>query len=172
MVHSSVNATAKHDADLFLPLAENFGLTFSAFGELLSTPEPEKVKGSLNLSSSRGLEPAPVTPTSLEIDGVSTPYQFLSGTIKATYNAHRDLHGSDNIFVGPGMPTGNTGESLAILSDPKLANSFPHRKTQSTTGHYQITFSDTNIKMEEARIIHCRVHILLMNVRSSLLSLS
>ncbi|KAF8273163.1 carboxypeptidase S [Lactarius quietus] len=41
------------------------------------------------------LEPAPVTPT----DG-SAPWQLLSGTIKATYNAHRDLEGADNIIVG------------------------------------------------------------------------
>lgn len=104
----------KHDAELFLPLAKEFGLTFFAFGELLSLPAPDEVKGSLNITSTIGLDPAPVTPTSLDRDGVSTPYQFLSGTIKATYNTHRGLQGNDNIFVGPGMPTGNTGESYQL----------------------------------------------------------
>ncbi|KIK51550.1 hypothetical protein GYMLUDRAFT_181309 [Collybiopsis luxurians FD-317 M1] len=101
---SSVNATQKHDADLLLPLAKEFDLTFSAFGEIISTPEHTAAKGNLTLSSALGLEPAPVSP----IRGKSSaPYQLLSGTIKATYNAHRSLKG-DNIAVGPGMPTGNT----------------------------------------------------------------
>ncbi|KAJ3931943.1 MAG: carboxypeptidase S [Lentinula lateritia] len=97
---SSVNATTKHDIDLFLPLATKFGLQFSVFGEILYVPDAE-MKGNLKFTTSIGLEPAPVTP----ID--SAPYQLLSGTIKATYNAHRALQGN-NIAVGPGMPTGNT----------------------------------------------------------------
>lgn len=100
----------KHDADLFLPLAQELGLTFSAFGELLLSPDHDQVKGTLNLKSFIGLEPAPVTPTRGDI---SAPYQLLSGTIKATYNAHRDLpEGDHNIFVGPGAPMGNGGEHI------------------------------------------------------------
>ncbi|KAJ4490443.1 hypothetical protein J3R30DRAFT_3279023 [Lentinula aciculospora] len=102
---SSVNATIKHDIDLFLPLAKEFDLEFSAFEEIISTPETEP-KGHLKLTTSYGLEPAPITPTEGK---TSAPYQLLSGTIKATYNAHRALQGhGDDIIVGPGMPTGNT----------------------------------------------------------------
>ncbi|KAF5371886.1 hypothetical protein D9757_010578 [Collybiopsis confluens] len=101
---SSVKATQKHAADLLLPLAKEYDLSFSAFGHVLSTPAFSEVKGNLTLSSDLGLEPAPVSPTRGKH---SAPYQLLSGTIKATYNAHRDLRG-DNVVVGPGMPTGNT----------------------------------------------------------------
>ncbi|GAW01633.1 carboxypeptidase s [Lentinula edodes] len=97
---SSVNATTKHDIDLFLPLAIEFGLEFSVFGEILYVPDAE-MKGNLKFTTSVGLEPAPITPIN------SAQYQLLSGTIKATYNAHRALQGN-NIVVGPGMPTGNT----------------------------------------------------------------
>ncbi|KAJ3783939.1 carboxypeptidase S [Lentinula aff. detonsa] len=100
---SSVNATVEHVVDLFLPLAKEFDLKFSTFGKTISTPETEP-KGSLKLTTSFGLEPAPISPFRGD---KSAPYQLLSGTIKATYNAHRDLSG-DNIAVGPGMPTGNT----------------------------------------------------------------
>ncbi|KAJ3715986.1 carboxypeptidase S [Lentinula raphanica] len=38
------------------------------------------------------------------------PWEFLSGTIKATYEAHRELKGEENqsVVVSPGMSTGNT----------------------------------------------------------------
>ena len=66
--------------------------------------------GTLTLKDAYGtfLEPAPVSP----IKGKgSEAYQLLSGTIKATYAAHRglDLDAKDGIAVAPGMSTGNTG---------------------------------------------------------------
>ncbi|KAK7062787.1 hypothetical protein VNI00_000277 [Paramarasmius palmivorus] len=89
---SSGKATQDHDRDLLKPLADKFNLTYVAFGEQQTLVAPHY------------LEPAPITPTK---GPHSAPYQVLSGTIKATYNAHRSLSG-DNIAVGPGMPSGNT----------------------------------------------------------------
>ncbi|KAI0277859.1 hypothetical protein BGY98DRAFT_934111 [Russula aff. rugulosa BPL654] len=53
------------------------------------------------------LEPAPITPFGED----SAPWQLLSGTIKATFNAHRGLDGADNIFI-----RGTIGTSRATLS--------------------------------------------------------
>jgi len=89
-------------------LATSFNLSFSAYGKEITSPK-EAYFGSLVLSSAFAapLEPAPLTPISGEL---STPYKVLSGTIKATYNAHHGVDGNDNIIVAPGMPTGNTGK--------------------------------------------------------------
>jgi hypothetical protein len=43
----------------------------------------------------------------------------LSGTIKATFNAHRGLDGADNIFVSPGILTGNTGGCTPVRLSSK-----------------------------------------------------
>ncbi|KAH9039306.1 hypothetical protein EDB85DRAFT_2182476 [Lactarius pseudohatsudake] len=82
---SSVSAVQQRDTDILKHLAKEFNLSFTAFGSDV-TPK------------------APVTPT----DEDSAPWQLLSGTIKATYNAHRGLEGADNIFVSPGIMSGNT----------------------------------------------------------------
>ncbi|KAF9037397.1 carboxypeptidase S [Hymenopellis radicata] len=100
---SNARATKQHDTDLLLPLAQKYNLTYNAFGEdLTETNVP--AKGRLTLTAPRFLDPAPVTPT---VGDEATGYKLLSGTIKSTYNAHRSLAG-DNIYVAPGMPTGNT----------------------------------------------------------------
>uniref|UniRef100_A0A0W0EU16 Putative carboxypeptidase S n=1 Tax=Moniliophthora roreri TaxID=221103 RepID=A0A0W0EU16_MONRR len=100
---SSGKATQDRDSDLLKPLAHEFNLTFVAFGNQISGSGAPS-KGRLTLSAPHKLEPAPITPTK---GTESKPYQVLSGTIKATYNAHRSLSG-DNVAIGPGMPTGNT----------------------------------------------------------------
>jgi len=52
-----------------------------------------------------GLEPAPITPTGKD----AAPYLLFSGTIKATYNAHRSLvDDSESIIVAPSLMSGNT----------------------------------------------------------------
>ncbi len=86
-----------------LPLAKKYNLTYNAFGEDL-TDANVPAKGRLALTAPRFLDPAPVTPT---VGDEAAGYKLLSGTIKSTYNAHRALRG-DNIYVAPGMPTGNT----------------------------------------------------------------
>ncbi|KAG7095530.1 hypothetical protein E1B28_006267 [Marasmius oreades] len=102
---SSGKATKIHDRDLLAGLANKFNLTYMAFGEQVSD-EDVPSKGRLTLSSSTVLEPAPVTPTKGEN---AAPYQLLSGTIKAAYNAHRSLTDDDDgVIVAPGMMTGNT----------------------------------------------------------------
>jgi len=102
---SSVAAVKERDTNVLKALAKEFNLTYTAFGSAISA-EDGTAAGILTLTDAWGtaLEPAPVTPTS----GDSVPWQLLSGTIKATFNAHRGLEGEDNIFVSPGIMTGNT----------------------------------------------------------------
>ncbi|KAH9066865.1 hypothetical protein EDB87DRAFT_1678703 [Lactarius vividus] len=102
---SSVSVVQHHDTNILKHLADEFNLSFTAFG-LDVTPDGAPSAGKLTLTDAweSGLEPAPVTPT----DEDSAPWRLLSGTIKATYNAHRGLEGADNIFVSPGVMSGNT----------------------------------------------------------------
>ena len=106
LMSSSVAAVQQRDKDVLRHLAKEFNLTYTAFGSAIST-EDGPTAGTLILTDAWGtaLEPAPVTPFGED----SAPWQLLSGTIKATYNAHRGLNGEDNIFVSPGIMTGNTG---------------------------------------------------------------
>jgi Gly-Xaa carboxypeptidase len=103
---SSVAAVRQRDRDVPKQLAREFNLTYTAFGSAISTEDGPGV-GTLTLTEAWGthLEPAPITPFGED----SAPWQLLSGTIKATFNAHRGLDGADNIFVSPGILTGNTG---------------------------------------------------------------
>ncbi|KAH9066871.1 hypothetical protein EDB87DRAFT_1721053 [Lactarius vividus] len=102
---SSVSAVQQRDTNILKHLAKEFNLSFTAFG-LDITPDGVPTAGKLTLTDAweSGLEPAPVTPT----DEDSAPWRLLSGTIKATYNSHRGLEGADNIFVSPGVMSGNT----------------------------------------------------------------
>ena len=74
-------------------LAKKHNLTVHAFSDEKETPSSITLSDSLQSA----LEPAPVTPTS--VDGV-TPYSVLSGTTRA-------LFGTD-VFMAPGIMTGNT----------------------------------------------------------------
>ena len=111
--NSSVAAVQKRDASLLKHLAKEFNLTYTAFGSVISTEDGLSV-GTLTLTDSWGtaLEPAPTTPTGED----SAPWQLLSGTIKATYNAHRGQEGEDTIIVSPGTATGNTGGCSCLIS--------------------------------------------------------
>ncbi|KAI0322814.1 carboxypeptidase S [Amylostereum chailletii] len=102
---SSIEATQDRDTALSKALAEKFNLTFTAFGTSVSSPDAPAY-GTLTLEDAWGtaLKPAPITPT----DADAVPFRILSGTIRATYDAHRDLKGGDNIFVSPGIMSGNT----------------------------------------------------------------
>ncbi|KAI0367059.1 carboxypeptidase S [Pilatotrama ljubarskyi] len=99
---SSVDAVKEHDTALLKGLAQDFNLSYTAFGSQITGKEP--AYGTLTISDAWGaaLEPAPISP----ID--APEYALLSGTIKATYNAHRELEGDDNIVVAPGIMSGNT----------------------------------------------------------------
>jgi Gly-Xaa carboxypeptidase len=105
LTSSSVAVVQQRDTDVLKHLAKEFNLTYTAFGLAISA-EDGPTAGTLTLTDafSTALEPAPVTP----FDEDSAPWQLLSGTIKATYNAHRGLNSEDNIFVSPGIMTGNT----------------------------------------------------------------
>ncbi|PIL24979.1 hypothetical protein GSI_12866 [Ganoderma sinense ZZ0214-1] len=100
---SSVTSIQAHDTKLLKKLAEHFNLSYTAFGAQVSEQDVPAY-GTLTISDAwgGGLEPAPISP----ID--AREYALLSGTIKATYNAHRSLTGDDNIFVAPGIMSGNT----------------------------------------------------------------
>ncbi|OLN97693.1 Carboxypeptidase S [Colletotrichum chlorophyti] len=79
-------------AEIVRPIAEKYNLTLHAFDGQAETPS------SITLTAEdRVLEPAPVTPTS--VDGV-TPYGILSGTTRALYG--------EELIVSPGLMTGNT----------------------------------------------------------------
>ncbi|KAI5832984.1 carboxypeptidase S [Schizophyllum commune Tattone D] len=107
-ITSSVAETQAHDTATVKALAEQFNLTFEAFGNLISDPDAPSSSGKLILEAAFGhsLNPAPRTPLYGEDAG---PYRFLHGTIKATYNTHHELEeGNDNIIVAPGMSSGNT----------------------------------------------------------------
>jgi Gly-Xaa carboxypeptidase len=113
LTSSSVVAVQQRDKDVLKHLAKEFNLTYTAFGSAIST-EDGPTAGTLTLTDAWGtaLEPAPVTP----FDENSAPWQLLGGTIKATFNAHRGLSGEDNIFVSPGIMTGNTGGCISSVS--------------------------------------------------------
>ena len=103
---SAVAAVKERDASLLKHLAKEFNLTYTAFGSAI-TEGGVPSAGTLTLTDAWGtaVEPAPIMPTGED----AAPWQLLSGTIKVTYDAHRDLEGQDNIFVSPGIMTGNTG---------------------------------------------------------------
>lgn len=109
---SSVAAVKERNTQVLEHLAEEFNLTYTAFGSLIS-PEGGSSSGALTLTEawSAPLEPAPETPT----DEDSAPWQLFSGTVKATYNAQRGLQGDDNIFVSPGVLTANFGRPLSLV---------------------------------------------------------
>jgi Gly-Xaa carboxypeptidase len=104
-VVSSVDAVKEHDTNLLKSLGDKFNLTYNAFGSRISE-EGAPASGSLTLSDAfhGGLEPAPITPTGKD----AAPYQLLSGTIQATYNAHRAFQNADSVIVAPSMMSGNT----------------------------------------------------------------
>jgi len=103
---SSIKETTARDGHTIADLAYSLNLTLNAFGEDLipASAYASEAKGHVELSLAfhHELEPAPRTPTT------GKQWDFLSGTIKATYNAHRGLDGDNNIFMSPGMSTGNT----------------------------------------------------------------
>ncbi|KAI4908246.1 hypothetical protein J4E90_008870 [Alternaria incomplexa] len=97
-VGSSSSAVKTHIASLAAQVAQKHNLTLHAFN---GTETPSSITLSHGPTM---LEPAPVTPTSLEptshSNKTATPYQILSGTTRA-------LYGKD-LLVSPGIMTGNT----------------------------------------------------------------
>ncbi|KAJ7056190.1 hypothetical protein C8F01DRAFT_377331 [Mycena amicta] len=104
---SSVNETVMRDAKLVQEVAARFNLSVSAYGEQL-TSVGVLASGSVELSTSQTLEPAPITPSD------AAPFKALSGTIRATYKAARTRAGASSsekdqeIYVIPGLLVGNT----------------------------------------------------------------
>ncbi|KAF7323581.1 Carboxypeptidase S [Mycena kentingensis (nom. inval.)] len=94
---SSVKATIDRDAQLVMGLAERFNLSVTAYGAPL-TPADAPAYGSLTLTAPQTLEPAPVAPADAK------PFRLLAGTIRAT----RATKTSQDVFVTPGIMSGNT----------------------------------------------------------------
>lgn len=102
---SSIAATKVRDIELLESIANDFNLSYMAFGNHISNGNAPSY-GTLTLSTAfgDGLEPAPVTPSGED----AVPFRLLSGTIKAAYNSHRNISGSSAIIVSPGIMSGNT----------------------------------------------------------------
>ncbi|KAF9501781.1 carboxypeptidase S [Pleurotus eryngii] len=102
---SSSNVVKERDTTLLKEIAHKFNLSYIAFGHEITEKDAPSA-GTISISSPLVLEPAPVTPIVMDR---ATPYGVLSGSIRATYNARRSQNNQDgDIFVTPGMPTGNT----------------------------------------------------------------
>ncbi|KAI9440732.1 hypothetical protein H4582DRAFT_2074519 [Lactarius indigo] len=129
---SSITAVQQHDTNILKHLANDFNLSFTAFG-LDVTPKGTHTAGRLTLEEAweSGLKPAPVTPT----DEDSAPWRLLSGTIKAAYNAHRGLEGADNIFVSPGITSGNTDTRYYWKLTPHIVRYNHKSKTDGIAMH-------------------------------------
>ncbi|KAI1484961.1 peptidase family M20/M25/M40 [Biscogniauxia mediterranea] len=73
-------------------IADKYNLTVHAFNDEPETPRSIKLNANIDT-----LEPAPVTPTSVD---TVTPYSVLSGTTRGLYGVE--------MLMAPGMTTGNT----------------------------------------------------------------
>ncbi|KAJ2934048.1 hypothetical protein H1R20_g3051, partial [Candolleomyces eurysporus] len=102
-VTSSLSAVQEWYAKVLSPIADNYGITFDAFGERIVNGNSAYFL-KVDNATLRGVEPAPFSPSGPK----DLPFQLLSGTIKATFNAHRHLGDVNEITVSPGMMTGNT----------------------------------------------------------------
>ncbi|KAI0150143.1 peptidase family M20/M25/M40 [Xylariaceae sp. FL1272] len=91
-VGDTVRSVQSKIASLAEQIAAKHNLTVQAFNDEPEAPRTIKLNSGIHV-----LEPAPVTPTS--VDG-TTPYSVLSGTTRA-------LYGPD-MLVAPGIMTGNT----------------------------------------------------------------
>ncbi|KAJ2915488.1 hypothetical protein MD484_g4928, partial [Candolleomyces efflorescens] len=105
-VTSSLGAVQEWYQKTLSPIAEKHGMTFDAFGEHISNVNiSSRYHLKVDNATLHGVEPAPFSPSG----PTDLPFQLLSGTIKATYNAHRHLGDEVNeLTVSPGMMTGNT----------------------------------------------------------------
>ena len=104
---SSVGATQEHDTQLLYHLAQQFNLSYTAFGERIGDANAPAY-GTLTLSDAWGaaLEPAPITPSAGHDAGA---FKLLAGTIKTVYRAHRNVTDDETVIVSPGIMSGNTG---------------------------------------------------------------
>ncbi|KAF8826014.1 hypothetical protein HHX47_DHR6000627 [Lentinula edodes] len=146
---SSLAEVIDRDTDTLKGLANKFNLSFISFGKTISDTGASSAYGSLVFSDAfnNSLVPAPTTPTS---GSKARPYELLSGTIQATYNAHRGLElESHNVVVAPGMPTGNTDTRYYWdLSDGQILR-YNHRNSMAfkdvTSGVHTV---DENLPIE------------------------
>ncbi|KAH7879032.1 carboxypeptidase S [Lentinula edodes] len=146
---SSLAEVIDRDTDTLKGLANKFNLSFISFGKTISDTSASSAYGSLVFSDAfnNSLVPAPTTPTS---GSKARPYELLSGTIQATYNAHRGLElESHNVVVAPGMPTGNTDTRYYWdLSDGQILR-YNHRNSMAfkdvTSGVHTV---DENLPIE------------------------
>lgn len=98
----SVEAVREHATQILADLAHKHNLTYHPF-EQVSTVDVVPSKGALTLTDMWATPPAPVTLTD------TSAYRVLSGTIRATYMAHRGVRDDAAIAIAPGIMSGNTG---------------------------------------------------------------
>ncbi|THH02683.1 hypothetical protein EW026_g205 [Hermanssonia centrifuga] len=106
--HCSIEDVQKHDTELLKHLASAFNLSYTAFGQKITEPDVPAY-GTLTIDEAWGaaLAPAPITPSSGDD---AAPFNLLAGTVKATYDAHRNISdgNGDGVVVSPGIMSGNT----------------------------------------------------------------
>lgn len=108
---SSVNETKSHNIRLMEGVAREFDLTLNPFDTSLLPEAPSNRTLTLTAMGGAPMEPSPKTPIGQD----SAPWKLLSGTIKATYNSHRNLSEATTIIVSPGVLAGNTGKSYVPI---------------------------------------------------------
>jgi len=101
-------------------------------------------------------------PTTITLTGEDSPtWQLFSGTVKATYNAQRGLEGEDNIFVSPGVLTGNTGR----CPSPVLFTRVDHDHSFEALLESHVTLSGTATQTRESLRVRRTTSTPLTNVR-------
>ena len=142
----------QRDRDVLKQLAREFNLDHTAFGSEISTKDGPTA-GTLTLTEAYGTQQPPLVPTPITPFGEdSAPWQLLSGTIKATFNAHRSLDGAGNIFVSPGIMTGNTGGYTTSHVCPSVikpeVDDLMLKQIRSIIETLRVTLSGTTTMME------------------------
>ncbi|WRT68600.1 uncharacterized protein IL334_005578 [Kwoniella shivajii] len=105
---SSIAELEKRIIDVISPTAIEFNLSLEAFGKDIKTAQGPKA-GKVILSSLHGIDPAPITPFTLE----DPAWRVFSGTTKGVYATRPQAYLNEEeakreIFTVPALSTGNT----------------------------------------------------------------
>ncbi|WRT67685.1 uncharacterized protein IL334_004657 [Kwoniella shivajii] len=113
-VSSSIDATKSHIYSIIEKRAKTLDLSISGFGKFWSPPNGTSIKGHVYLDSvfGQGLNPAPISPSSIE----SPAWRILAGTSRGLWASRKAISengelvtkAEDQLIMTPFMSTGNT----------------------------------------------------------------